>query len=79
MDKDDSYKALNLVSNGNTTVIQLHQQMTKVCSSSSSSRQLQLCTHYIQGIVYLPGTETRQFFCRVFVTLKKIKELFHPT
>ena len=48
MDKDDSYKALNLVSNGNTTVIQLHQQMTKVCSSSSSSsRQLQLCTHYI--------------------------------
>ncbi|XP_067947183.1 krev interaction trapped protein 1-like [Watersipora subatra] len=29
MDKDESYKALNLVSNGNTTVIQLHQQMMK--------------------------------------------------
>lgn len=30
MDKEDSYKVVNLVSNGNTTVMQLHQQMMKV-------------------------------------------------
>ena len=27
----------------------------------------------------LPGTETRQLFCRMFVTLKFVKELFYST
>lgn len=30
MDEEEPHKTLNLVSNANTTVIQLHQQMLKV-------------------------------------------------
>ena len=33
---------------------------------------------YDQGTVYLTRNETRQLFCRMFVMLKKIEDLFHP-
>ena len=33
----------------------------------------------IKKLYYLTGTETRQIFSRMFVTLKEIKGLFHPT
>ena len=44
-----------------------------------NSRQLQLCSMSVQGIINPTGKETQQFFSRMFVTAKKNKELFAST
>ena len=62
---------------------QKHTQDINMCSdlkgtlNESANKKLKVC-YSLQGIIALTGTETRQLFSRMFVTLKNFAELFYP-